>query len=95
MSEKKYTLVQHSGWTVSGNSEFRQAVEVRSVTAKQAERVVRAGGVLFDTWEAADRAEYAENYPPSVQGLVPVARGTFANTVVDGSAVYVPKREEQ
>jgi hypothetical protein len=87
-----WTLVQHSG--VRHDPGFAQAVEEVPITTVAArDRVIRAGGVIYDTYASATRAEYAENYPPEVQGLYPRARGTFSKSVINGRPIYVPRQE--
>lgn len=52
-------------------------------------RVVKAGGVLYDSYPEADRAEYDENYPTQ-QGLIPKCRGSFSPAALNGKRIYVP-----
>jgi hypothetical protein len=91
LSSPKYTLVQHSAG-VAGHSMFQQAVELRSITEKQAKAVLKAGGVVFETYNEALDAEEANNYPPDLAGLVPKAPGTFSEFKVYGSPVYLPAK---
>jgi len=90
-SDMKYTLVQHSGFGYAGDRQFMKAVELRPVEGRQIEAVKKAGGLLFDTYEQADKAEQSENYPPDVNGLIPCCLGTFHRSTVDKLKVYVPK----
>lgn len=85
---EKYTLIQHTGYSVGGNPQFKNAVEERSVTPAEARRVKRAGGCLFDSYTKAHEAAQAENYPPDVVGLIPKARGTFLTHKLDGIPLY-------
>ncbi|GHB51999.1 hypothetical protein GCM10010331_44440 [Streptomyces xanthochromogenes] len=86
-SQTKYTLVQHSG----GGTGFEKAVEEVAVTLKADQaRVERVGGVLFDTYGAASDAAMEENYPPGTEGIVPQAKGTFADARLNGLRIYVP-----
>lgn len=88
-----YTLVRHTGYDRGGKPDFAHAVEMRSITARQAARIKKIGGMVFDDYFSADEAEMAENYPPEVEGLIPRARGTFSGTVlIDGSPLYIPAR---
>lgn len=87
-----YTLVQHSGVT-TGHAEFAQAVELRSITTQQVDKVKAAGGLVFDDYGSADEAEYATNYPPEVTGMIPHARGGFSQTKISGSPVYIPAED--
>jgi hypothetical protein len=86
-----WTLVQHSGFVVTAHEDFRNAVETRSITAAQAERVRAAGGLVFTDYFNATEAEEAENYPPGTLGLIPQVKGAFSVTLqIDGMPVYVP-----
>jgi hypothetical protein len=88
-----YTLVQHSGWTVGLDPLFQRAVEACAVvSARDAERVRTAGGVVFASYAEACEAEERTNYPPEVKGLIPRAPGRFAERKGLG-AIYVPPAE--
>jgi hypothetical protein len=88
-----YTLVQHSGVT-TGHAEFANAVELRSITSQQVDMVKRAGGQVFEDYDAASKAEEAENYPPGVFGLIPRVRGGFSiGTKIGGSPLYIPAED--
>jgi hypothetical protein len=89
LSPPKYTLVQHSAG-VLGDPMFLNAVELRSITEKQAAAVLKAGGVVYETYDEARDAEEAYNYPPDVTVLIPKAQGTFSEFKVYGSPVYLP-----
>ena len=89
----KYTLVQHTGWSVGGNPQFQRAVEELAVDGRQAKAVERAGGVVFDSYGAAADAQYKENYPPEVGGLIPGVRGKFSARKIEGSRIYIPAVE--
>jgi hypothetical protein len=89
-----YTLVQHSAWVAKRDPQFQWAVETRSIQTKaQGERVLKAGGVIFTDYNLASEREYAENYPPHIQGIVPRCEGHFATAVLDGSPIYVPREQ--
>lgn len=89
-SDTKYTLVCHSGWGYGGNPQFRLAVESRMIEGREIEKVKNVGGLVFDTYDKADKAEQRENYPPGVDGLIPCVRGSFSKKKVDGLAIYLP-----
>jgi hypothetical protein len=89
----KYTLVQHSAWGVAQDPQFKNAVEEAAVTSAAVEaKILEAGGLVFPSYEAAAKAEYDENYPPGVEGIIPRVQGQFSGPLVDGRRVYVPKR---
>lgn len=90
-----YTLVQHSGVTTD-HAEFARAVELRSITTQQIDKVKAAGGLVFEDYSAASEAEESENYPPEVKGLIPQVRGGFSiETKIGGSPVYVPAADPE
>jgi hypothetical protein len=91
-----YTLAQHSGFARGRKGDFRNAVEHVSITTQEdLKRVKKAGGIVVDTYEEAEQAEMAANYPPGVKGLIPQCKGTFASAVIDGLRIYVPPPEGQ
>jgi hypothetical protein len=49
--------------------------------------------VIFTDYNLASEREYAENYPPHIQGIVPRCEGHFATAVLDGSPIYVPREQ--
>lgn len=90
----RYTLVQHSGH-VSDRGFSRAVEEVAVTTEAEQRKVEETGGLLFDSYAEASKAEYDENFPPEVQGLYPSARGSFPGPVVDGRKIYVPARVKE
>ena len=84
-----YTLVRHSGYAVAGNPRFEQAVELCEIDHPQAYRVRAAGGVVFDSREAAQAAEAAANFPSGIKGIRPNVQGYFSNLRVQGAEIYV------
>lgn len=90
----KWTVVQHSGYGYAGKPGFAKGLEVRVVHTKaEQDKVEKAGGLLFDTYIAADKFGDEAMFPPEVGGMYPQAAGTFASLEVDGLRVYVPVRE--
>lgn len=92
----RYTLVQHSGYFRARDFQFRLAVEFAVIPNERAEqRVVGAGGVVFEDYESAQKAEYDANYPPGTEGIVPHVRGSFSKNTLStkGPRIYVPARE--
>ena len=83
MSEQKYTLVHHTG--------LPHAVELRGINGRQARSVRSRGGLVFDHYNEAVKAEEGENYPPEVTGLNPHVRGSFVSVPGMDEAVYIPK----
>lgn len=90
-----WTVVQHSAWAWHNDRQFQLGLEEKSVTnATERAAVVKAGGILFETHEAASDYAHAEMYPdPSYQGLTPRAKGTFRGSIGD-LPIYVPSDEE-
>jgi hypothetical protein len=93
----RWTAVQHSAFGYEGDFTFMNGLETRRVTTlPEMTKVIKANGVLFDTYEAAEAYVEAEMYPPSSPHfLVPYARGTFADVMIDQLSVYVPVAEVQ
>jgi hypothetical protein len=88
----QYTVVQHSGYGYGGDELFEAGLESRELhAASEIARVRKAGGMLFPSYlEAEDFAEKAM-YPEG-SGIVPAAKGTFAEAKIDGLRIYVPVR---
>jgi hypothetical protein len=87
----RWTLVQHSGFVRGGDEQFRHAVETRALlTGEEVKRVRRAAGVVFEDALQAEDAEYCENYPDDLGGLVPQARGRFSSVKIEDSPIYIP-----
>jgi hypothetical protein len=88
-----WTLVRHSAWTVARKPGFEKAVEIQMLyTHKDAEKVVRAGGILFSDYKVANDREYSENYPPERKGIIPCAKGNFSRSKIAGSNIYIPEK---
>jgi hypothetical protein len=91
-----YTLVQHTGYTVGGNPQFKAAVEERAVQTKRQERAIRrAGGVIRTSYSAARDLATATNYPPGAVGLIPHAKGKFVTRKGFDEPIFVPHEETQ
>jgi hypothetical protein len=55
-----------------------------------------AGGVVLDSYPAAEAYCEREAYPPGVLGLIPAAPGTFHDRLtVDGRPIYLPPRTKK
>lgn len=90
VKEKKWTLVQHSGFGYGRNPQFRKAVEIYGLGKEGlVQRVEKAGGIVVDDYDEVSNLEYEENYPEDVEGLVPQARGSFSNKTVGGLRIYI------
>jgi hypothetical protein len=91
-----YTLVQHSAAGYKDDPRFAKAVEEAMVDSQRTEDAIRKrGGLLLSNYGTAhDRAE-AENYPPEVTGLIPQAKGVFADYEVGGLKLYIPAAAEK
>lgn len=87
-----WTIVQHSGYGYGHKEALKQGLEVRQVTKlMEIKRVVKAGGVLFESYNNALDYTYKEMYPEGHEGLVPKAPGKFLNNVfIDELRLYVP-----
>lgn len=80
-----WTLVEHSGLPVG-------VEEMLVRTEGERARVVKAGGVLLDTYTQASEREYAENYPDENGGLYPRPTGTFARARLGSQRIYIPRQ---
>lgn len=91
--KEKFTVVQHSAYGYQNDPVFKQGLESRRVSSKEAQRSVEsAGGVLFDSHQEAEDFAMKEMYnDPDYPGIIPDARGTFADQGVDGLAIYRPQ----
>ncbi|GAC1527423.1 MAG: hypothetical protein NVS3B1_17710 [Marmoricola sp.] len=89
----QYAIVQHSGYGYKGNRQFIGGLESRSVSAVEARRVEKAGGLVFESYGAAEDFAEQAMYPEGYGGLIPNAKGSFSRVAIDGLAVYIPVRE--
>lgn len=86
-----YTVVQHTGFGRGRNKQFMLGLESANADRKGiAEKIQKAGGVLFDTYMEAEDYCMTEQYPATYNGIIPRAPGSFSNVVVDGRRVYIP-----
>ncbi|ABS06151.1 hypothetical protein [Kineococcus radiotolerans] len=92
-AKDQYTVAQHSAYGVKGDTTFEAGLESQAVTAAEARKVEKAGGVLFPGYTEAEAFALKAQYPQGYDGLVPMAQGTFSSLHVGGLAVYVPVRE--
>jgi hypothetical protein len=94
VADIKYTIVQHSAFGYKGDRQFERGVESRQVDIKvQQDRVIKAGGVLFDTYSEAEDFAMKAMYPEGYPGLTPRVEGTFSDKQVDGLRIYIPVRK--
>lgn len=96
-TDPKWTIVQHSAYGYKGEHQFEKGLESREVRSREAQRAVeKVGGQLFDSYIEAETWAAEEQYPdPSYRGLIPQAPGEFAETGVNGLAIYVPRGVEK
>ena len=89
-----YTLVQHSAVS-TGHTAFLRGVETLFVSNKKViAQIERLGGVLIADYKEAHEREFAENYPPGMDGLHPRVNGKFSRFYVDGQLLYIPAKQE-
>ena len=81
-----FTLVRHSGYTIAGNPNLEDAVEVAELTSTQIYTVKQAGGRLYTSRDEAHAAETAHNQP----GQRPGSRGHFSSLKIAGTEIHVP-----
>lgn len=91
MTDDKWTVVRHSAWAVGRNPQFERGLETRQVSTKgQQAMVIEAGGMLFDGYGQAEGFAEKAMYPSGTPGLIPAARGDFADRTIDGLQIYIP-----
>lgn len=89
--QRKFVIVQHSGYGYAGKEEFELGLESRSITTKaELTRVIRADGIVFNDYSAAERYCEEQMYPEGYLGMTPKAQGTFSESVIDGLRIYQP-----
>ena len=89
-----WTVVQHSAFAAKGDYTFRKGLESAHIRTKaDRTKVEKAGGLLFETYGAAEDFAESAMFPQGYMGMVPKAQGTFAGQDIDGRAIYVPVRE--
>ena len=85
LKETLYTLVEHSGLPL--------AVEYRGVrTESQVKRIKEVGGIILDSYEDADSAEYKYNYTGIESSINPncLKNGVFSKKSHNGSKIFIP-----
>lgn len=86
-----YTLVQHTGYSVSGKHAFKHAVETRGLATHREQRVVESvGGKIYPNYQQARDAEKSFNFPPTNDTRIPSARGRFTRTKGFGEPIFLP-----
>ena len=81
-----FTLVRHSGYTIAGNPDLEEAVEVAELTNTQTYTVKQAGGRIFTSRTEAHNAETAHNQPGARAGT----RGHFSSLKISGAEIHIP-----
>jgi hypothetical protein len=92
----KWTLVQHSAFGYQEKPGWDKAVETRQIsTEAELGMAVNEGGMIFDSYNDADEAEYKENYPNGAGETLtyPEVKGTFSNREIDGLKIYIPAQQ--
>jgi len=93
---ERWTLVQHSGFGYAEKPGWEHAVETRRITTeRELLDVTNEGGMIFESYNDADTAEYKENYPEGAGDRLtyPEVKGTFSDKLLDGLKIYVPAKE--
>lgn len=89
-----YVIVRHSAFYTE-HLEFRRATDYVG-TEKQAvlDKVDKAGGIWFPTYEQAEAFVEKANYPAGTEdSIIPDCRGRFGSMTVEGLHIYLPVRE--
>jgi hypothetical protein len=88
-----WTLVRHPGWILGGRAFYEHAVDCKPIPRMQVQAVLDAGGVVYESAQAAFAAVDLHNYPPDHSGLRPMYVGAYnENLTVDGLPLAVPRR---
>lgn len=94
MTQYGWTVVQHSGFGYSGKPNFENATETRGIQTKvELNMIKKHGGLVFETYMAAENFSSAANYPEGTEGIIPQAKGTFSERTIDGLRIYIPVTE--
>ena len=100
LTEEKWTLVQHSAYGYMEKPGWESAVETRRITTDaELKRVESVGGFVLNSYDEADKQEYASNYPEdhpthtANELLYPGVNGTFSDKELDGLKIYIPVRQ--
>lgn len=88
-------IVQHSAFGYNEDPTFEFAIETRLLTsAAERRKVIKAGGVVFDSHDVASQYEYEECFPgerEQLRTIVPHVPGVFSPERIDGLKIYIPK----
>ncbi|HEY9296350.1 MAG TPA: hypothetical protein VIQ31_08260 [Phormidium sp.] len=86
---KYYTLVRHTGYSVSGKMGFKNAVELRGVTLtdKQVAVLRTNKAVVLTEYVEISNKEEAINYPQGNNSLYPSANESGCFKVLKGSGI--------
>jgi hypothetical protein len=85
----RYTVARHSAYGEGARPAFARALQPAIIeTTEEVALVTRAGGVLFDSFEAAEAYCQDEQYPGPL--MFPDAPGSFSPTELRGHALYLP-----
>jgi len=87
-----FTLVRHRAYAVAANPAFEDAVEPCELRLQQVYIVRAAGGLIFNSWEAAQAGADAANYPNGSKSGDACVSGHFSSLRVAGSDIYVPRQ---
>lgn len=95
MSKHGYALLQHEA-ALLGKTGFDHCVAVNALTsARERQLVENVGGLTFDDFDTAHRAEYTINYPPNNTDLYATADGNFSPKTIAGRPIYLPTVSER
>lgn len=95
MSDIKWTIVQHSGYGWGGKEQFIGGLETDHITTeKQLEKVLKAGGVVFDSYGEADDYSFFAMYKDNPT-LIPWADrfGEFVPRKNGSLALFIPQEQ--
>ncbi len=92
LKEELWTAVQHSGAGYGGDYSFSRGLEERIVsTDGERNKIIKARGVMFKTYNEASDFCMEEQYPPGHKGMIPKAPGSFMKAKIDDLHIYSPR----
>ncbi|MEU3979704.1 hypothetical protein AB0F77_06250 [Streptomyces sp. NPDC026672] len=95
LKDKRWTLVQHSAYVAKQDPRFQHQVEQVSITTEaELGRVLNLGGLVFDSYMAADDAVDDVNNPTGPDGQPVEPTLTFHHSYKQsGLPLYIAPKE--
>ncbi|MFJ4686539.1 hypothetical protein [Streptomyces sp. NPDC088789] len=96
LTKKRWTLVQHSAYVAKQDATFQHQVEQVSITTEaELGRVLNLGGLVFDSYMAADEMVDEVNNPTGLDGRPVEPTLTFHGSYKQsGLPLYIAPKED-